>query len=179
MRDLSQYDNLRNLIKTGDLIEFASRGVIGSAIMAITGKKVSHCSLVVRLPYNNSERRYIIELIRTGVEFQLLSNVLQRYNGTAIWYGLKPEYEDLRDSIGCWAFDELAKHIDYDFGGVIGQLFGRVNLDAKKYFCSEFVDHAYIQAGIIPPDPSGARRPGEFTNLGIFNSQAHLLGEQL
>jgi len=178
MRDLSQYDGLRPLIKTGDLVEFASNGLIGRSIMSVTGRPVSHSSLVVRLPYQDSPRRYIIEAIRTGVEFQLLSDVLQHYDGRVIWYGLKQEYDCKRDEIGEWAFNELSQHKSYDFGGVVAQLWGRVSLDSKKYYCSEIIDAAYIEAGIIKPDPAGARRPGDFTPLGIFGSQAHLWGEQ-
>jgi hypothetical protein len=178
MRDLSQYDGLRSIIKTGDLVEFASNKIVGQTIMKVTGKTVSHSALVVRLPYNNSPRRYIIEAIRTGVEFQLLSDVLQHYDGRVIWYGLKPEYDDRRDLIGEWAFQELSQHKQYDFGGVLAQLWGRVSLDSRKYFCSELIDHAYISCGLIEPDPKGARVPGDFVPLGIFGSQAHLWGEQ-
>ena len=178
MRDLSQYDGLRNRIKTGDLVEFASNGIIGQTIMDVTGKKVSHSALVVRLPYQDSPRRYIIEAIRTGVEFQLLSDVLQHYDGSAIWYGLKKEYDCKRDAIGDWAFSELSQHKSYDFGGVVAQLWGRMNLDTRKYYCSELIDAAYIEAGVIKPDPKGARRPGDFVPLEIFSSQAHLWGEQ-
>lgn len=178
MRDLSQYDGLRNVIKTGDLIEFASNGFIGRTIMAVTHKGVSHSALVIRLPYEGSPRRYIIEAVRTGVEFQLLSDVLQHYDGTVIWYGLKKEYDDKREGIGEWAFQELSQHKAYDFGGVVAQLWGRVSLDARKYFCSEWIDAAYIEAGIIKPNPRGSRVPGEFVPLGIFDCQAHLWGEQ-
>jgi len=178
MRDLSQYDAFRPFIETGDLIEFSSNGIIGKSIMAVTGRNVSHSSLVVRLPYNNSPRRYIIEAIRTGVEFQLLSDVLQHYNGSVVWYHLKKEYDPKRESIGEWAFCELAKHKKYDFGGVVAQLWGKVSLDSRKYYCSELIDAAYIEAGIIAPDPKGARVPGDFVPLGIFDSQAYLWGEQ-
>jgi hypothetical protein len=178
MRDLSQYDGLRSLIKTGDLVEFASNGVVGRSIMAVTGKPVSHSALVVRLPYQNSPRRYIVEAVRTGLEFQLLSDVLQHYDGKVIWYGLKKEYNDKRDLIGEWAFQELSQHKSYDFGGVVAQLWGRVSIDSRKYFCSEFIDDAYIACGLVSPDPKGARVPGDFVPLGIFDSQAHLWGEQ-
>ena len=178
MRDLSQYDGLRSLIKTGDLVEWCGNGIISKAIQHVTGKNVSHSSLVVRLPYGDRERRYIIEAIRTGVEFRLLSDSLQKYDGTAIWYGLRPEYESKRDAIAAWAFDALGKGIHYDFGGVLGQLFKRVALESGRLYCSELIDAAYIDAGIIQPDPQGARRPGDFVPLGIFSSQAHLWGEQ-
>lgn len=178
MRDLSQYDGLRPLIKTGDLIEFASNGFIGTGIMAVTGRKVSHSSMVIRLPYQNSPRRYIVEAVRTGPEFHLLSDVLQHYNGKVIWYGLKSEYDSKRDAIGDWLFHELSQKKGYDFKGVLMQLFGRVSLDAKRLYCTELCELPYIEQGIIEPDPKGARRPGDLPALGIFKSQAHLWGEQ-
>ena len=178
MRDLTHYDSLRPSIKTGDLVEFASTGIIGRIIMGVTGRGASHSSLVVRLPYKDNLRRYVIEAVGTGLEFKLLSDVLQNYAGSVIWYGLRKEYDDRRDAIGDWAFCELAQHKKYDFGGLFAQLWGRVSLDARKYFCSEFIDAAYIAEKIIPPDPAGARRPGDFAPLGIFGAQSYLLGEQ-
>lgn len=175
MRDLSQYDGLRHLIDTGDLVEWCGNGIVSAAIRRVTGNSVSHSSLVVRLPCGDQMRRYVIEAIRTGVEFRLLSDSLQKYDGTAVWYGLKPEYDSKRSCIAAWAFDALAKGVEYDFGGVIGQLFGRVALEAGRLYCSELIDMAYIESGIVNPDPDGARRPGDFVALGIFQSQAHIL----
>jgi hypothetical protein len=178
MRDLTQYEGLKHLIKTGDLIEFASNGIIGKSIMAVTGRNVSHSSMVIRLPYKDSPRRYIVEAVRTGPEFRLLSDVLQVYDGSCVWYGLKPEHDSKRDAIGEWLFNELAQHKGYDFKGVAMQLFGRVSLDAKRLYCTELCEIPYIEQGIIKADPKGARRPGELPTLGIFISQAHLWGEQ-
>lgn len=175
MRDLSQYLGVQHMMGTGDLIEWQSKGVIGKGIMAVTGKNVSHSSLVVLSHYKGCDRRFIIEAVRTGLEFHFLSESLQHYDGKAWWWKLKPQFDDLRDKIGAWAFENLAMHIGYDFTGVLGQLFRRVSLDAKRYYCSEFVDAAYIHAGVIAPDPAGARRPGDFVPLGIFDAQAPIL----
>ena len=178
MRDLSQYDGLRSLIKTGDLVEFASTGLIGSAIQWRTKRKASHSSIVIRMPYEGSSRRYIIEAIRTGVEINLLSDVLQHCEGTCTWYGLKPEYDHLRDRLGEFAIHKLAQHKKYDFTSILSQLFGRVRLNAERLFCTELCELDYLDAGMIQPDPAGARRPGELPATGIFVSQAHLWGEQ-
>lgn len=175
MRDLSQYEGVQPMMRTGDLVEWQSNGLIGRGIMSVTGRQVSHSSLVVLLPYQGSARRYVIEAIRTGLEFHLLSDNLRHYDGKAWWYRLKPQYDCKRDVIGTWAFDKLSQGVGYDFGGVLGQLFGRVSLDAGRYFCSELVDDAYIRAGVIMPDPAGARRPGDFTPLDIFDAQAPIL----
>ena len=178
MRDLSQYDGLRSQIKTGDLVEFVSNKFIGRSIMAVTGRSVSHSSMVIRLPYKDSPRRYIVEAVRTGPEFRMLSDVLQHYDGSCVWHGLKPEYDSKRDGIGEWLFHELSQHKGYDFKGVAMQLFSRVSLDARRLYCTELCEIPYIEQGIIKPDPNGARRPGDLPTLGIFLCQAHLWGEQ-
>lgn len=178
MRDLSQYDNLRPLIETADLIEFASNGLIGSAIMEVTGGKASHSSLVIRLPYKGvgAERRYIVESNRTGPDFHLLSDVLQSYDGKIIWYGLKPEFNDKRDAIGSWLFHVLSQHKKYDFKGVALQLFCRVSLDARRLYCTELCEVPYIEQGIVKPDPKGARRPGDLPKEDVFIRQETLWG---
>jgi hypothetical protein len=178
MRDLSQYDGFRSQIKTGDLVEFASTGFIGKSIMKVTGRTASHSSIVIRMPYENSPRRYIIEAVRTGVELNLLSDVLQHCEGTCTWYGLKPEYDHLRDRLGEFAIHELARHKKYDFVSILAQLLGRVRLDAERLYCTELCELDYIDAEMIQPDPTGARRPGDLPATGIFVSQAHLWGEQ-
>ena len=178
MRDLSQYDGLRSQIKTGDLIEFATTGFIGSMIQRKTKLKASHSSIVFRMPYEGSQRRYIIEAIRTGVEINMLSDVLQHVEGTCTWYGLRPEYDHLRDRLGEFAIRELAQHKKYDFKSILAQWFGRVRLNAERLYCTELCELDYIDAGMIAPDPAGARRPGELPKTGIFCSQAHLWGEQ-
>ena len=178
MRDLSQYDNLRPLIKTGDLVEFATTGFIGQSIMKRTKRNASHSSIVLRMPYEGSPRRYIIEAIRTGVEINLLSEVLQHCEGTCTWYGLKPEYDHLRERLGEFAIHKLAQHKKYDFTSILAQLFGRVRLNEERMFCTELCELDYIDSEIIQPDPKGARRPGDLPATGIFIRQAHLWGEQ-
>lgn len=175
MKDLSQYDGLRPMIQTGDLIEWSGNGIISAVIRRVTGASVSHSSLVVRLPYGDQTRRYVIEAVRTGVEFRLLSHCLQHYDGSAVWYGLKCDYDCKRDAIAAWAFDALGRDTRYDFGGVLGQLWGRAALEAGRLYCSELIDAVYIANGVLPPDPAGARRPGDFVKAGIFISQATIL----
>jgi len=172
---LTIYNCLAPQMDTGDLIEWRSKSAIGAAIRFFTGENVNHSSLVVRLPYDGCSRRFVVEAIGSGLEFRLLSNQIERYHGAAWWYSLKKEPKKPLDKMGEWALTEVSKGIKYDFADLIKQAFGRVSLDAKRWFCSEVVDACYIEHGIIQPDPDGARRPGEFSNLGIFESKARLI----
>jgi hypothetical protein len=174
-RDLSQYYGVQDQIKTGDLVEWRGTGLVARTIRLFTRRKVNHSSLIVRLPYKLCERRYMIEALEGGLEFRLLSKRLEDYAGEAWWYGLKPEYHPLRREIGQWAFDRLSEGKGYDYQGLVAQIFGRVSADARRFFCSEFIDLAYQIHGIIGPDPHGARRPGDFVGLGIFEASAKLL----
>jgi Permuted papain-like amidase enzyme, YaeF/YiiX, C92 family len=173
--DLTTYNFLAPQMNTGDLIEWRSNSAIGSAIRFFTKKDVNHSSLVVRLPYEGCSRRFVVEAIGSGLEFRLLSNQLENYHGSAWWYNLKNEPKKPLAKMGEWALTEVSKGIKYDFADLIKQAFGRVSLDAQRWFCSEVVDACYIEHGIIQPDPDGARRPGEFSNLGIFESKARLI----
>jgi hypothetical protein len=173
MRDLIHYNAVRHMVDTGDLVEWAGTSFVARAIRWRTGKAVNHSSLVVRLPYEGDERRFIVEAVATGLEFHLLSKVLEQATGTAHWYRLKPEYE--RPEIGKWAFGRLAENSGYDYGDLFRQLFGRVSLDSRRYFCSEFVQHAYVECGVITCPEGFAMRPGDFAPLGIYSAQAQIL----
>ena len=173
--NLSQYMAVQHLVSTGDLVEWRSESMVGRAIRLFTRQEVNHSSLVVRLPYECCERRFCIEALERGLEFRLLSRRLLGHAGQAWWWRLKPEYDPLRDQIGRWAFDMLSENRGYDFGSLFAQIFGRVSLDARRFFCSEFYDAMLLHFGMAPADPAGARRPGEFGNLGIFEARAPLL----
>ena len=81
MRDLSQYDNLRNLIKTGDLVEWCGKGFVSYAIRCVTRKGVSHSSLVVRIPYGDQTRGTSSRRCGQGLSSGFLSDSLQKYDG--------------------------------------------------------------------------------------------------
>jgi hypothetical protein len=176
MRDLYQYESLKHLMATGDLVEWKGNSLIAKAIMARTGHEASHCSVVVLLPYEGCDRRYIIEAKRTGLEFNLLSKSLQHFNGSAYWLRLKEEFDHLRPSMGKWLFDCLSLGTGYDFPALFQQIFRRAVMDDKLWFCSEISEANYIVHGILKPDPDGVRYPGEFTREGIFLSKATILG---
>jgi hypothetical protein len=177
MNNLSQYLAIQPLMRTGDLIEWKGNSLISKAIMQVTGNNVSHSSMVVlsKITEEDEERRYIIEAVRYGVCWNYLSDVLNHYDGTAYWYQLKPEYDHLRSSMGSWLWNEYRCDKHYDFGGIIKRYFGKVSLDARRWFCSEICEACLINFGILAPLENGVRDPGDFTKEGIFNAKARIL----
>lgn len=173
---LDRYFAVRQLIDTGDLLEWRGTGLVARGIRLFTRREVNHSSLCVRMPYGYGEpRRFMIEADRHGLEFRLISRALESYDGKVWWYQLSHEYDHLRNDIGRWAFDALACNNGYDYWSLFAQAFGRVSLDGRRYFCSEFYDSMLVVHGIAPPDPAGARRPGEFEELGIFAQKVRIL----
>lgn len=55
---------MKKQMKTGDLILFAGKSVISSAIMCITGIPFSSLGMVIRLPdkYTKKEKLFVIEI---------------------------------------------------------------------------------------------------------------------
>jgi hypothetical protein len=174
--DLFLYREFSPHMKSGDLIEFASPGPIGKAIRAVTKKKVNHTAIVIRSDIKGiEERRWMLEADLGGLEPELISKVLPNYSG-AWWSPLKPEFEDKRDAIVAWAIIQMVvKKRRYDFGSLFKNLLGHVNLDAARFFCSEYMVGALIAAKIIPEgEKNKVRRPGEFAELGVFGREARI-----
>jgi hypothetical protein len=175
LRPRQHYYAVQHLVDTGDLVEWRGDGFVARSIRYFTGGRVNHSSLVVRLPYECSERRFVIEAVDSGLEFKLLSSQLEKASGQAWWYRLKPELHHLRPKIGEWAFNRLAENSGYDYASLFRQIFGRVSLDARRFFCSEFVQAAYVEHGIISCKDGLALRPGDFVKYGIYCSQEQIL----
>jgi hypothetical protein len=169
MQKMQLYNQYNQQIMTGDMIEFSGNGIISRGIRAVTKKNASHSAVVVRMPFEDCvERRFIVEAVASGLEFHLLSTVLQEHDCAAWWFPLKAS-DRQRERIASWCMVRLSEGIGYDYGGILRQIAARVSLDGRRYFCSEFVHDALINAEMVPEPGDGiALRPGEFGQLGVF-----------
>jgi len=164
------YDTLRCDIHSGDLIEWRSNTVIGWLIRRFTGQDVNHTSLALELDYFEilKNRRFILEALERGIEVNLLSRRMDKFHGHVYHVKLKSEYDSYRYHIAGWALDQLG--IAYDYSSLFRQILGRVSLDAKRYFCSEYAYAAYCAVGLLQPG-THAPRPGEFGSFGIHEPE--------
>jgi hypothetical protein len=167
-------------MKSGDLIEFGSSSYIGRAIKWFTKKDVNHSAFVFRIDsfVGLKDRVFVIEALGDGLEINALSSRIKEYDGMVYWLKLKDTYDSFRDPMSSFAFMMEARGVEkrYDYVSLFANMFGKVSMDAKKFFCSEFYHAAMVYAGLTTGGK--ALRPGEFESLG-FHEDRCIVGENL
>ncbi len=167
MNDLTTYYKVRDLMRTGDQLAFASAGLIGKIIMFRSGK-YSHWGGIIRLQeYEGLERkRFTIEAIEHGFYPDILSNYIKNYKGHIWWYPLRDEWNPRRHALGERALALIGT--PYDYKSLFKQAIARVSTDAKKLFCSEAWYYIMGFTGKAP-------YPSEMPNLGVFKEPVQLV----
>jgi hypothetical protein len=186
LNDLSEYQKLRHIIKTGDIIEFAANSIVGRLIRAKTKQVVNHtatalwmqpissCSVSDHVP-DPVLRLYIGEAIANGYHLTYLSSILENYNGHVNWSILKNVDEPKRNEVARRAFALEGR--PYDYPSLIANLFRRVPVDDSKPYCSEANQIALIKSGLLSEtynDGCGIR-PGEFQLTGLYEQPTWLI----
>ncbi len=182
MKNLFLYENMKPSIKTGDLIEWKSRSILGWIIRRFS--PLSHTSMVCCLSQyrdNTEMRRYVIEAEANGVEPNLLSVDLSRFNGEAYWLPLKSKFDSYREYMGELAQDFIG--VKYDYSGLFRNVFGHVSAEADKLFCSEMAFLIYQKAIPMEKFPreamdlymADAPRPGEWKQFNIHEAPIRIL----
>jgi hypothetical protein len=168
---LERYHSMRHMILTGDVIEMASAGIGGGVIRMRTGYDVNHTALVLRANFCQHPHLLVLEARGRGVVLNRLSRRLESCS-RAYWLELSPEWDCRRDVIAAAALEMEGR--DYDFGGLFKNLFGRVNADASRLFCSELAYFALLNAG-LPVGRDTVPVPGEMGELGVFMARRKIL----
>jgi len=170
--DLTTYKTMRPLMESGDMVEFASPSMIGRLIRIFTKKKVNHTALVLNLEKYEGlkDRRFLLEALEHGIQLSLLSKRLKEFKGRAYWSKLRDEFEYDRQGIAAWAIQQVGTK--YDYRSLFKNMFGKVNQDARAYFCSEFYHMSLAHVGIL--QRGKAARPGEFGKFNIHKSTVEL-----
>jgi hypothetical protein len=143
---------------SGSVILWQSPGLIPWLIRLFS--RYSHASLVVRMNDEElRERVWLVEAMEQGLVLRILSYRLRGYKGRC--FVLIPEISLGQESVvKAFAMGECGSGKGYDFLGLFGNVFGRVSANARRYFCSEFVYAALVEAGVCPP-LDHAPRPGD------------------
>jgi len=168
MNDISKYIAVKDQMKTGDLLQWRSRSIIGALIRWRTKSEVNHSSLVIRLSeYEGLERRrFTQEALEHGVVLNLLSRRLAQFSGEVWWLPLKDEWNEKRQGIGEMALSYTG--IPYDYQSIADQIIGKVFSDTKELFCSELCYICYGFSGKV-------LSPGEMPELEIFKEAVQIL----
>jgi hypothetical protein len=167
MNNLDVYMSIREQMKTGDMLEWASNGIVGKIIRWRSGP-YSHTSGIIRMSeYEGLERRrFAIEAAEKGLVLTVLSTDLKKYDGHCWWYPLKEDWNPMRQGIGEKALAAIGT--PYDFQSLFKNALGHVSADAKRLFCSEAW---YIFYGFKGKAPT----PSEMPKLGIFKEPVQII----
>ena len=167
------YDKYKDQIKTGDLIEFKTPGIISTLIRIRTGKDVNHTAIALRLTNYDNERLFIGEATEDGFVPTILRHKLEKVDYTrAYWVPLRDEYEEYRHEIGKCLLTLIGRRPPYDYWALFTQLFGHTPLSPKKLFCSETVHCINKNIGIAQRD--NAPWPGEFENTKLYGARQRI-----
>ncbi len=166
--DLTRYNEVKDEMRTGDLLQWHTDSLVGWLIREKTGSIVNHSGLVIRLQeYEGLERRrFTHEALSHGVVLNLVSRRLESFHGECWWYPLKPEWNEKRQEIGERALSFTG--IGYDYQSIADQIFTDVIADEAQLFCSEMCFLAWGYTGTAP-------NPGQLFDLGIFKEGVKLL----
>jgi hypothetical protein len=173
MNDLKKYNLCRDRIKTGDCIEFRTNSIVGWLIRKVTGKEETHTAKVIRFDLIDPDRIYLLEALDHGIELNLLSERLKKQNGNAWWVPLMPEFDNKRLLLGMYSLRWVGT--PYDYFSIFKQLFNKVKINAKRFFCSEFANAVDIKAGLPVKKMKYAPRPGEMVDTGIYLDSIKIL----
>jgi hypothetical protein len=113
----------------------------------------------------------MVEALKGGPEFRLISERLLGHGGRVYWYKLREELvPEGRAKAAAWLMHELALGKGYDYPNLLANALGAVSLNGRRWFCSELYHAMLIAAGYVKqPADCKAVRPGGFAALGVHH----------
>ena len=191
----SNYAQIRDTIKSGDLLFASGNSMMSSMIKGATNSVWSHVAFIVRLEI--MDRIMVMESVETlGVRTVPLSNYVQNYNGSGKAYPGKlmlARYQNFpSDSISNLskpAIDLLGYPYNTD---EILKIASRIGMDAFGFdktspevvsqhalICSEYVSICYKSVGItIDYNPQGFIAPADFARSPEVKPMCFIATEQ-
>ncbi len=175
------YEDLRGLLKTGDIVLFSGRGFISRLIRLTTRSRFSHVGLVLKFhgydPVFLWESTAISNIkdafsgkLKYGVQITLLSERIAHYEGECAIrqlgnYLIAPEQtaelNKLRRELKCRPYEKSKKEL---IKSAIDNFGSENKEDLSSIFCSELVAEAYQRLGLLNEDKaSNEYLPGDFS----------------
>jgi len=165
------YRRNRDILQTGDFLQWSSDTALGWIIQKITKSKWNHTGLIVRFEQYDIERVFTLEALETGVTLNPLSTRIREHKGECAVFPLQDRFDLSRDRMGSYMLRCVG--IRYDFFSLIKQAVSRVSTDVERLFCSEFAGLVANRSGIpIPLKP--APRPSDIPDFKVFDHPIYL-----
>ncbi len=180
------YQDLREQMKTGDLLLFRGNRLLSGAIERLSDSPYSHVAILARW----NDRVVAFQADLRGVEVLPASTMVCKYSGKVDWWALKPELraasfeEDalfdtaltlLGTKYGYWRLLELGVRI------LLGRTLNPQDAHATpdSLFCSEFVSRCYRNASgnlldVNKRANDASTSPADFATSGFFEQRYQL-----
>lgn len=176
---VNDYETIRPLIKSGDILLCSGNSVISQMIQKTTHSMWSHVAFILRL--DMIDRIMVLECVESiGVRAVTLGNYIKNYNGSDKGYpgqimiarhqGVKPEQivSLSRQATSLLGYPystqeilRIATRISLNDIGL--PLHNMENLPTKEFICSEYAYVCFNSIGVkIPYDPLGFIAPVDF-----------------
>ena len=184
------YQNIRHLLKTGDVIAFGGNYFFSKITKLVTRSEVSHIATI--LIDKDKRIRFFESSIgdkypeHEGVHLQKISNILPFYKGNIWILRLSDEFRATLDiaHLEKYLYAQLGKDYDYDgllksgvdFLDDLGINITVTRKDSDKFFCSELVIAGFMEAGGIPHHVNSAEvTPSDIIRLNIFQRPYYMV----
>lgn len=187
----TNYSQIREQIRDGDIIAWGGKGQVSSLIKLFTLSTVSHVAIVMKaIDITNEGKEIILNNIiesttldgYSGVVVNRLSKRLHNYDGEVWWLPLS---EDIRSRIDFKIFyDWLKKQRKkvYDIVQAMGSaldLLWHNKEDFDKFFCSELCSAALEISGGVSNINCSEITPAELCKWKIYQENYYQLGGEL
>jgi len=154
MAKLTNYEQMRDGLNTGDLLQWRGDYPFSHIIRHGTKEYYNHASFLLRLgEYSNHV--YSIEALDNGLFMYRLSTLMEAYEGHVDVFPLKPDYRECAKAAAAWLLDRQG--VPYDWSGCLsnrGALYRRFGFerladatvkpaDEAQLFCSESIFLAF------------------------------------
>lgn len=188
------YNEVRNKIKTGDVISFSGKGHTSNIIKEVTDSDISHVGIVLKKTIvENQERILLIESTTLnklpdvftgkkfkGVQVQYLSDRIKDYKGQVYWHGLQRTLKPMEKQ-ALITFLMLQHQLEYDSKQAIGAgvdifdiLFSNIE-NHDEFFCSELVAAAYKHIGWFPGSYNTSEiTPADVVEYSFLNKRVQI-----
>lgn len=182
------YSDIRQTLRTGDLVAFGGQTFISASIKAITKSNISHVGMVMKVNTNQAKLPIIMIVESTslgngfsGVHISRLSTRLKGYQGD-IW--ILP-IDGAINIAGTETFLVSSLGVEYDYKQAIGSALDSSfsadqTKDLSRLFCSELCNEVYAQnllanADAVPLN-SSEQTPIDVCLLPIYREVYQVVG---
>ncbi len=197
-REQTTYTEIRDQLRTGDLILYSGKQRISALIKALTFSRWSHVGMVVRLPtqdligvWESTKKGTGLEDLdsgtaRKGVQFVVLSDRARTYKGRLAIRRLHDARLGDLDYQRLWKLRQDLREKPYEtdrlelFKAVYDGPFGKNKEDLSSVFCSELVAEAYQTLGLLDEKkPSNEYVPADFSSSRRLDLTKGELGPEI